>query len=99
MGSLEWASPQIWADCATEFIKAGEPARAVELLEEYLNREAGRVTEYASLETAPLRVLATQLAEDGHMERARQLATAACDSPHSVPADFTLAKRLGLLVD
>ena len=90
--------PQTWADCAEEFRKAGEPARAVELLEEYLDREAGRVTHYARFETAPLRVLATQLAEDGQVERARQLAAAACASPHHVPADFMLARRLGLPV-
>src|SRR5688572_27386998 len=49
-------SPQSWADCAREFSRAGDPARAVELLEEYQARHAARVTAYACYETAPLRL-------------------------------------------
>ncbi len=39
--------PQTWADCAEEFAMAGDPTRAMELLEEYLARPAHRVTSHA----------------------------------------------------
>jgi tetratricopeptide (TPR) repeat protein len=87
-------SPQQWADCAEAFARAGDPARAVELLEEYLARHASRVKAYACYETAPLRVLARLLADAGELERARELAARACASPHRVPADVSLAERL-----
>jgi predicted Zn-dependent protease len=80
-------SPQDWADCAAEFAKAGESARAIELLEEYLARHASRVTAYACYETAPLRLLAQLLAEAGQSARAAELRARAHASPHRVPAD------------
>lgn len=86
--------PQQWADCAGEFVRAGEPARAIELLEEYLAHYAGGVSGYACYETAPLRLLARLLAEVGERERARQLVARACASPHRAPADLLLADRL-----
>lgn len=86
--------PQQWADCAEEFAKAGDSAKAVELLEEYLTRHASRVTAYACYETAPLRVLARLLADAGEWKRARELSVRACTSPHKVPADESLAQRL-----
>jgi tetratricopeptide repeat protein len=79
--------PQIWADCASEFVKAGESTRAVELLEEYLAQHASRVTAYACYETDPIRLLARLLAEAGKSERAAELVARARASPHRVPAD------------
>lgn len=79
--------PQTWADCAEQFALAGDPARAVELLEEYLARHAGRVTAYARYETAPLRLLARLLEEAGDAARAAELRARARASPHRVPAD------------
>jgi predicted Zn-dependent protease len=87
-------SPQRWADCAEEFAKAGDPAKAVELLEEYLAEHASRVTAYACYETAPLRALARLLADAGQLRRAQELAARACASPHTVPADAAFAERL-----
>jgi tetratricopeptide (TPR) repeat protein len=80
-------SPQSWADCGRQFSLAGDPARAVELLEEYLARHAARVTAYACYETAPLRLLAQLLAEAGDVARAAELQKRALASPHRVPAD------------
>jgi Tfp pilus assembly protein PilF len=79
--------PQTWADCAEEFARAGDPARAVKLLEEYLVQHASRVTAYACYETAPLRLLARLLADRGDRERAEELRARARASPHRVPAD------------
>jgi Tetratricopeptide repeat len=79
--------PQTWADCASAFAQAGEPARAVELLEEYLAQHASRVTAYACYETAPLRLLAQLLCEAGEVQRAAEVAARARASPHRVPAD------------
>jgi predicted Zn-dependent protease len=79
--------PQTWADCAEQFGLAGDPARAVELLEEYLARYAARVTSYTCYETAPLRLLARLLSEAGDTERAAELRERARASPHRVPAD------------
>lgn len=79
--------PQTWADCATEFAKAGDSDRAVELLEEYLAEHASRVTAYACYETAPLRVLAQLLTDRGDLERAEKLRARARASPHKVPVD------------
>lgn len=79
--------PQTWADCAAEFAKAGDPARAIELLEEYLSQYASRVTAYACYETAPLRLLAQLLMDAGDTKRAEKLREQARASPHRVPAD------------
>jgi predicted Zn-dependent protease len=79
--------PQTWADCAAEFANAGEPGRAVELLEEYLAHYASRVTAYAFYETAPLRLLARLLEDRGDVKRAEELRMRARASPHRVPAD------------
>lgn len=79
--------PQTWADCAEQFALAGDPARAIELLEEYLARHAARVTAYARYETAPLRLLARLLDEAGDTGRAEELRARARASPHRAPAD------------
>jgi tetratricopeptide (TPR) repeat protein len=79
--------PQTWADCAEQFALAGDSARAVELLEEYLARYAVHVTSYACYETAPLRLLARLLEQAGDTERAAELRARARASPHRVPAD------------
>jgi predicted Zn-dependent protease len=79
--------PQTWADCAEQFALAGNPQRAVELLEEYLARYAVYVTKYACYETAPLRLLARLLDQAGDAERAADLRARARASPHRVPAD------------
>jgi tetratricopeptide (TPR) repeat protein len=79
--------PQRWADCAAEFAEAGDPARAIELLEEYLAQYASGVTAYACYETAPLRLLAKLLADAGDTKRSEQLRARARASPHMVPAD------------
>jgi predicted Zn-dependent protease len=86
--------PQTWADCAEEFAKAGDTARAIQLLDEYLTWHASRVTAYACYETAPLRLLARLLADAGKTERACELAARALASPHKVPADEAMADRL-----
>ena len=65
----------------------GDPVRAVELLEEYLERHAPRVAAYACYETAPLRLLARLLSEAGDVQRAAELRERARASPHRVPAD------------
>jgi predicted Zn-dependent protease len=79
--------PQTWADCAEQFALAGDPQRAIELLEEYLARYAAYVTRYACYETAPLRLLARLLDQTGDPERAADLRARARASPHRVPAD------------
>lgn len=79
--------PQTWADCAAEFAAAGDPGRAVELLEEYLAKHAGHVTSFARYETAPLRLLARLLEQAGDAGRAAALWEQARASPHRVPAD------------
>ncbi|VTS07566.1 tetratricopeptide repeat protein [Tuwongella immobilis] len=79
--------PQTWADCAADFAEAGDPARAVGLLEEYLARHASRVTAYACYETAPLRLLARLLEQAGDAARASELRERARASPHRVPAN------------
>jgi Tfp pilus assembly protein PilF len=80
-------SPQSWADCAEQFALAGDAARAVALLEEYLNEHAARVTAYARFETAPLRLLARLAEQAGNPARAAELRARARASPHRVPAD------------
>ncbi len=80
-------SPQCWVDCARQFALAGEPARAIALLEEYLAQHAARVTAYACHETAPLRLLAELLSTVGDAGRAEELRQRARASPHRVPAD------------
>jgi tetratricopeptide (TPR) repeat protein len=80
-------SPQSWADCAEQFALAGEAARAVALLEEYMAQHAPRVTNYARFETAPLRLLARLVEQAGDPARAAALRTRARASPHRVPAD------------
>jgi predicted Zn-dependent protease len=79
--------PQTWADCAEQFALAGDSARAIELLEEYVARHAARVTAFACYETAPLRLLAGLLDQVGYEGRAAELRKRARASPHRVPAD------------
>jgi predicted Zn-dependent protease len=80
-------SPQSWANCAEQFALAGDTARAVALLEEYLTQHAARVTHYARFETAPLRLLARLVEQAGDPRRAAELRARARASPHRVPAD------------
>jgi tetratricopeptide (TPR) repeat protein len=83
--------PQEWADCAEAFAKAGDTARAVALLEEYLSKYARKVTAYASFETAPLRLLARLLLQAGEADRAATLArTAYSNIKHRCPMDFVV---------
>jgi hypothetical protein len=80
-------SPQSWTDCAEQYVLAGDPVRAIRLLEEYLTQHAARVTAYACYETAPLRLLASLLSASGDAKRAAELRERARASPHRVPAD------------
>jgi hypothetical protein len=80
-------SPQTWADCAEQFARAGDEPRAIELLEEYVENHAPRVTAYACHETAPLRLLARLLDAAGNPRRAAELRARARASPHRVLAD------------
>jgi tetratricopeptide (TPR) repeat protein len=83
--------PQDWADCAQQFVLAGDPARAVALLEEYLARHAARVAVHACYETAPLRLLARLLLQAGQAGRAVELARAAYSNvKHRCPMDFVV---------
>jgi tetratricopeptide (TPR) repeat protein len=83
--------PQNWADCAEQFALAGNPGRAIALLEEYLGRYAARVTAYADSVTAPLRLLARLLLQAGEADRAVELArTAYANLQHRCPADFVV---------
>ncbi len=80
-------SPQSWADCAEQFALSGDRAKAIELLEEYFDKHASRVTSYAIHETAPMRVLARLYDETGQPEKAQKMRTRARNSKHKVPAD------------
>ena len=80
-------SPQRWADCADAFIKAGNHQNARELLEDYFNNHASRVSSYAHFETAPMRLLAKLLIQSGDSRRACEFAQQAYSSKHQVPAD------------
>jgi tetratricopeptide (TPR) repeat protein len=88
-------SPQKWADCADAFIKAGNHQKARELLEDYFNNYASRVTSYAHFETAPMRMLAKLLIQSGDSGRACEFAQQAYSSKHQSPADV-LAHALAL---
>jgi tetratricopeptide (TPR) repeat protein len=83
-------SPQNWADSAQSFIKAGNPAKAKELLETYFAEYEAKVTKYACYETAPMRTLAKLFLESGEIARASELARRAYQSKHRVPADFLM---------
>ena len=80
-------SPQKWTDCADAFIKAGSHQKARELLEDYFNNYASRVTSYAHFETAPMRMLAKLLIQSGDSGRACEFAQQAYSSKHQAPAD------------
>lgn len=83
--------PQDWTNCAEQFVLAGEPATAIELLEEYLARHAARVTAYACYATAPLRLLARLLLQAGKGDRAVELARSAYSNVrHRCPMDFAV---------
>lgn len=79
--------PLDWSNGAEQLALAGDPRRAIELLEEYLSRHAVRVTQYACYETAPLRLLARLLEQAGEVGRAAALRAQARASAHRVPAD------------
>ena len=83
-------SPQKWADCAEAFVKAGEPKRATELLEEYFASYSDKVTSYARSETAPMRVFARLLIQSGELERALRFAQRAYASKHQCPVDIAI---------
>jgi tetratricopeptide (TPR) repeat protein len=79
-------SPLTWADCARQFVMAGQRDRAIDVLENYLANYAPMVRTYARYETTPLRILAELLLEKGEIERAAALKEQARSSPHRVPA-------------
>ncbi len=80
-------SPQKWADCAEAFINAGKHQKARDLLEDYFNNYANKVTSYAHYETAPMRMLAKLLIQSGHFRRACELAQQGYSSDHQCPMD------------
>jgi len=80
-------SPQDWADCAEAFIKAGNHRTARELLEDYFRNGTNKVTAYARLETAPMRMLAKLLIQAGDSTRACEFGQRAYSSKHRCPAD------------
>ena len=79
--------PLDWSDCAGAFINAGNVKKARELLEEYFNSYVSKVTDYACHETAPMRMLANLLLQDGNSDRAVTLAHDAYNSDHKCPMD------------
>lgn len=83
-------SPQNWSDCAEAFLDAGQAERARELLEEYFEQHAHRVTQYACYETAPMRLLAKLLLQSGEPRPAVELARKAHASSHRCPIDFLI---------
>ena len=91
-------NPQQWADCADAFICAGEPAQALNLLEEYFKQHEHQVSAYAPYETAPMRVLARLWIDAGAFDSALTLAHKAYLSPHQKPADV-LVYALALEAD
>ena len=80
-------NPQEWADCAESFRAAGDPDRAIELLNEYFSKYASRVTKHSRFETAPMRLLARLCIQSGSSDRARELGEKAYNSTHQCPAD------------
>lgn len=88
-------NPQVWADCATAFISAGNSLKARELLTEYFESYAQSVTKYIRYETAPMRLMAKLLIQSGELTRACEFAERAYASAHQRPADL-LAYALAL---
>ena len=83
-----WAvSPQKWADCASNFLEAGETQRAREVLELYLSSYESEVSAYASYATAPWRTYARILLIAGEHSRALEFAERAATASAHVPAD------------
>jgi predicted Zn-dependent protease len=81
-------SPQDWAETADALAKAGDPAAAINLLEEYFRDHAAKVSLYAMYETAPLRTQARLLIEAGKATKAVQLAKKAySNAKHRCTAD------------
>lgn len=80
-------SPQQWADCAESFINAGNDPRAREVLEDYFTNYTGKVSSYASYETAPMRMFARLLIRSGDFTRACAFAAKAYENKHKCPAD------------
>lgn len=88
-------SPQVWADCASTLMKVGEHDAARQLLDEYFDAYAQKVTSYACYETAPMRMLAKLLVDSGNTDEGLRYANRAYSSRHRVPADI-LAYALAL---
>lgn len=74
--------PLDWSNCAEAFALAGEPGRAVELLEEYLSRQAARVDTYKCYKATPLRLLARLARVAGDLERAVDLEAESLKYPY-----------------
>jgi tetratricopeptide (TPR) repeat protein len=74
-------SPLDWSECAEALALAGEPARAIEVLGEYLARHADRADRYRCDKAAPLRLLARLVREAGDPVRATELEAKALKYP------------------
>ena len=81
-------NPQKWADCAQLHVKAKRSDAAREMLETYFSDYSSRVTNYASYETSPMRVLASLYMETGESGLALQYARRAYSSSHRKPSDI-----------
>ncbi|MEM9819334.1 MAG: tetratricopeptide repeat protein [Cyanobacteria bacterium P01_D01_bin.6] len=96
-------NPQKWVDCAEAFINAGNSQKARELLEDYFDLYAGKVTSYVCFETSPMRLLASLLIQSGDSAQACELAKRAYSSNYQCPADIltyaTALESSGNLVD
>lgn len=93
--SDDWsASPQSWADCSQYFVEAGEPQRAIEVLERYFREYEAAVKAYACYTTAPWR-LYSKLMLPSNPDLALEYARRAAAHLHHCPADqFTLMRAL-----
>jgi tetratricopeptide (TPR) repeat protein len=74
--------PLDWSSGAESFALAGEPGRAVELLEEYLAHHASRVGRYSCYKATPLRLLARLVRDAGDPARAAELEAEALKYPN-----------------
>jgi predicted Zn-dependent protease len=84
----DWsANGQKWADCAFNFIKAGEPGRALDALAVYFERYEGKQRGYEVYRPAPYRARAKALLDVGRADDALEAINTACADQNSVPAD------------
>jgi hypothetical protein len=82
-----YANGQAWADCASYFLEAGAPERALAALDEYFARYEGKQKGYEVYAPAPYRLQAKVLLTLSRPKEALAAAEQACADPHSVPAD------------